>query len=103
MQGVLDWKSQHYELRRSSRLKLLREEPPAWRVPYTRELSPGRLQRVRIDRRCVEKPQAVLESDEGVAYGRLLEAGFARQWPGVVGHVFLRILFERPPQVLQVS
>ena len=64
------------------KLRLRREPPPAWEVKYMRDVSPGRQQRVRVDRRCEEKPQKVLEADEGAAYSRLLRAGFARQWAG---------------------
>jgi hypothetical protein len=62
---------------------LLKKHCPAPYEPqYVREESPGRKLRVRVDRRCKEKPHDVLDKDNATAVDVLRRAGFLRSWPG---------------------
>ena len=54
----------------------------AWNPPYTRELSPGRKGRKRIDLRAKSDPIELAEGAGAEVRDRLAELGILRQWKG---------------------
>lgn len=53
---------------------------PIWRTSYTRDVSPGRAARKRIDLRVETKPQVVLEGTEADCLQLMVNSGFAQNF-----------------------